>query len=82
MTVNGYKDCYAGCSDEEGCTAFSFGYVKENNCILYRNGPYTVGDGNRDYKCYIMPGKRIPLNLLIDAKIVCGKIYIYIYIYI
>ena len=48
--------CHQKCKLELGCTAFAVDNF--NNCILYRNGPYTKGDGYADIWCYVMPNSK------------------------
>jgi len=45
--------CYHKCKKTEGCTAFSMAQ-RIWKCSLYKNGPYTKGDGDTSATCYSM----------------------------
>ena len=53
-TRNSASECRKECGGMNDCVAFSYKTKGEKNCNLYRNGPYTHGDGKNNTKCYIM----------------------------
>ena len=62
-------DCELKCLDTTGCIAYAYSESNEI-CMGYEDGPYTRGNDNSDWTCYIMPGT---FTLLIE---VVGKIII------
>lgn len=54
VTSNEVSKCKEQCSSTNGCTAFAYTIEASNNCNLYRNGPYTYGNGKEKTTCYIM----------------------------
>ena len=45
------EHCAVKCSARPECTAFGY---NNNYCGLFKDGPYTSGDGDLDVTCYLM----------------------------
>ena len=52
-SVDSPEECHEKCKGEWDCVAFSFNEFT-NFCYLYAEGPYTHGDGDSSYTCYVM----------------------------
>ena len=56
LEATDYQDCYKQCKITDGCTAFAYDDNDPNeDCALYRGGPYTYGNGKENTRCYNMP---------------------------
>ena len=76
LTIDSSFECKQECIAVSACTAFSYDEGGTNNCNLYRNGPYTYGDGRESTKCYVMARKMHCICYILI------NIIIYTYIYI
>ena len=62
ISVTDVSICNQKCKDTFGCTAFAFNsktLVGLSNCNLYRQGPYTHGDGYLHVLCYVFEGTKL-----------------------
>ena len=66
-------NCYEQCQTTDGCTAFAYESNHPNkDCALYREGPYTYGNG-RDYTtCYIMRTGNLTYSYSYHYNIIIG----------
>ena len=55
VLTNSSIGCHEECKANAGCVAFGYIYrAVSTNCILYRYGPYSKGNGNVNVRCYII----------------------------
>ena len=52
QAVTSESDCRLECASLLNCVAFA--YDTSNHCHLFKNGPYTYGDGSENVTCYIL----------------------------
>ena len=54
---NSFTECKEKCDSSEECVALAHQHPTDTsryNCILYKGGPYTSGNGQIDTTCYIV----------------------------
>ena len=55
-SVNSPEECHQKCKEEIDCVAFLVQKSSNDHCYHYAKGPYTHGDGDSRFICYVMPG--------------------------